>query len=147
MTKEAESAVEASLAFEGWKGGIKEKAGGIMTVPFDVKSEELPEILRTCHVGARFMVVVVPLADDETPKMPEKAKSFAGQAKMLSQDKLFAEYLVRDACTSPMNAVSNEGWIEGYCFVQSCSEITEGSEAGKRFKELLSQFNDWKQYG
>lgn len=65
---EAKVATANAISFEAWKWKITEQTGGMYRIPFDVKSEELPEAVKNAPVGTRFLVVLVELNDDETAK-------------------------------------------------------------------------------
>lgn len=162
MTYEAEIARQVACHFEGWKWKITEQTGGKFRIPFDVKSEDLPESVKNAPVGTRFIIAIVPLNEDETPRLApvtskdapyrqsdlgqagDKPKSLAGQAKMLAQDSSFHRYSHPDDPNFPYSHEYMEEVIEEICGVTSCSEIIEGTEAGNRFKQLQAQYLDWK---
>lgn len=143
MTHEAERAKANAVNFEGWKWKITEQTGGKFRIPFDVKSEDLPESVKNAPVGTRFQIVVVELNDDETAKEIEKPKSYATQAKMMALDFNFWDFGNQSfgKIISPEDA---EEYIESECGVKSCSELIEGTEAGRKFKQLQAKFMEWK---
>jgi len=84
-------------------------------------------------------------------KMEEKPKSFAGQAKMMSEENEFNEFINHMNKTEgiPARATNRsvhecEEKIEYWCGVASCSELIEGTEAGKKFKQLQAQYLSWR---
>lgn len=87
--------------------------------------------------GQRFYLVAI-MAANEEPK--QKVKSFAGQAKMLAQDEAFWRGFAK--CGGP---VSCEVFIERFCEVDSCAKLIEGTEAGRKFKQLQAQFLQWRE--
>lgn len=138
MTKEAQTAIESGYRFEAKKDGFSQLQSGTSKISLTINPDELPMDLVRDAMGQRYMVVMVPLNDDETPR--QKPKSYAGQAKMLAQDERFTEWL-KIGDHFPEN---NEKYIELVCNVQSCAEIIEGTQAGHVFKKVQGAFLDWK---
>lgn len=93
--------------------------------------------------GQRFYLVAI-MAANEEPK--QKPKSLAGQAKLLASEKYMGQFITLSFEAFFMGKTPREieGWIEQRCGVTSCSEIIEGTEAGRKFKQLQAQFLQWR---
>ena len=145
MTYESEIAKSVSYQFECKKDALRQTQDGGVKVTFSIQPNDMPGELYGDAMGQRYMAVIVPLNDDESPR--EKAKSFAGQAKMLSQEGAFLDYIVTSynlhKCP-PTEAGHAEVFLENYCGVKSCSELVEGSEAGRKFKRLQADYLRWR---
>lgn len=81
------------------------------------------------------------VSSGEVGDKPESPKSYAGQAKMLAKDDGFSAYKTAMGYA----AEDNEEWLKGRCGIISCSEIMEGTEAGKKFKRLQADYLRWKE--
>lgn len=95
--------------------------------------------------GQRFYLVAIMAAN---PEPEEKPKSFAGQAKGMAKRIDFCSYVDAMSGYSHGNTANSDNeaeyYIENFCGVTSCSEIIEGTEAGRKFKQLQAQFLSWK---
>lgn len=91
--------------------------------------------------GQKFYLVAI-MAPEEQNKFV-KAKSLAGQAKMLAQERDFQSYLMT-FWKAPCDDIGAEVYIEQTCGVESCSEIIEGTEAATKLKRLQAQYFDWR---
>lgn len=91
--------------------------------------------------GQRFYLVAI-MASNKEPE--ESPKSYAGQAKLMSQDEGFHKYLF-DRYGLNLNLTNlREEWIEKECGVTTCADLIEGSEAGRKFKTLQADYLEWK---
>ncbi len=158
MTLESEIAKKASYQFECKKDALRQVQDGGVKVTFSINPIDMPPALYGDMMGQRYMAVIVPINDDETPKLvPDaskdallhqsdlgqggnKPKSFAGHGKMLAQLPEFQEYcdfMQWNQDTSP------EQHMKATCGIHSCSELIDGSEAFARFERLWDDFNGW----
>jgi len=93
--------------FEAKKVALKQTKDGIV-MSLAIHPDELPEELMRDFVGARYMVVMVRLGDDEKPINREE---YAGAqlvklAGMLCRDPEFWEYLYNDGYLLDQNEVT-----------------------------------------
>jgi len=155
MTSEAQKARDVAIEFECKKDGLKQVQSGDVKLTLTVSPLDMPNTLYSDPMGQRYIAVIVPLNDDETPKETVKPKSFATSAKMLAKDEAFHSF-----CKS----VDYDAWLSAFidwkdsdetkancfirykCQVDSCAELIEGSEAGKKFKKLQGDYMFWKEY-
>jgi hypothetical protein len=138
---EAEVAKDVCYKFEAKKDGFSQLQSGASKVTLTIQPDDLPMELIRDQMGQRYMCVIVPLNDDETPKVPDR-KSYAGQAKMMAKDEIARGFLA--SAKNYSNDYTTEEMIKHYCGIQSCSELIEGTDAGKKFKRLQAQFLEWK---
>jgi len=140
-----ETAKQVGYQFECKKDALRQVQDGGVKITFTVDPNEMPPQLYSDAMGQRYLAVLVPLNDDETPR--EKPKSYAGQAKMLVQDVAFHQFMNGFSKFEPQAATSNEYMeenLEHLCGVKSCSEIIEGTEAGRKFKRLQAEYLSWR---
>lgn len=146
MTREAEMAIQASMTFEAKKDALRQVQDGGVKVTLSIHPQDMPAQLYSDIMGQRYVVVMVPVDDNDEPKQAErvpltpfeKPKSFAGQAKMICEKPDFVRFM---EAADPIEA---EMFLESHCRVKSCAEITEGTEAGLKFKALQQEYYDWK---
>ena len=145
MTAEALTAVKNGYQMEIKKDALKQVQSGDVKVTFTINPEDMPSELYSDPMGQRYMAVIVPLNDDETPR--EKSKSYAQQAKMLAKDLNFGDYwksTVNIRGGHPPRFELMEEFIEEKCGVKSCSELIEGTEAARKFKNLQREYLQWR---
>lgn len=152
MTYEAEQAKKVGYQFEAKKDALRQTQGSGVKVTLSIQPHDMPPQLYGDAMGQRYVCVIVPINDDETPRLvpattdtPDKPKSYAGQAKMLAKEDAFQKFV---AMEKKQNSCYGEGeaeqWIEHVCAVKSCSELIEGTEAGKKFKRLQAEYLSWR---
>lgn len=73
---QAQKAVNASYKFECKKDGLRQNQDGSAKVTFNIHPDDMPADLWRDPMGQRYMAVLVPLEDDETPR--DKNKGAAG---------------------------------------------------------------------
>ena len=131
-----------TIQFEGIKTGLKQsKDGYILTVA--VHPDDLPDDLMRDFVGARYMVVMVRLADDEKPMVREKRDPIVSMAGMLCRDPSFWEYIVYsgDYATSEEECIE---WIKDYFNIDSRTDFKVNEKAKKDFLKFKEGFDAWK---
>lgn len=81
------------------------------------------------------------------PEAGDRAKNYTAAAKLLAKDKSFHAFI--NGSTSMPDATSDEyieQCIEGHCDVNSCSQIKDGTEAGRKFARLYAEFQEWQRF-
>lgn len=131
--------------FEGKKIALKQtKDGYAMTLA--IHPDDIPDELVRDFVGARYMVVMVRLDDNEQPL---NRQEYAGAqmvklAGMLCRDKDFWEYLHEGGQLFEKNEADCISWIQSYLGIPSRSEIKNNKLAQDELKELYTEFKEWK---
>ena len=131
--------------FEGKKVALKQTKDGIV-MSLAIHPDDLPEELMRDFVGARYMVVMVRLGDEEKPLNREE---FAGSqlvklAGILCRDKDFWDYLYDDGQLFEKNEAACVDWITSYLGVNSRADIKINQEAQRLLKEMNAKFKEWK---
>lgn len=131
--------------FEGKKVALKQtKDGYAMTLA--IHPDEIPDELLKDFVGARYMVVMVRLNDQEEPL---DRREYAGAqmvklAGMLCRDKDFWEYLHEGGQLFEVNELACVEWLTGYLNVNSRADIKGNKLAQDELKELYTEYKEWK---
>jgi len=131
--------------FEGKKVALKQtKDGYAMTLA--IHPDEIPDELLKDFVGARYMVVMVRLNDNEEPL---DRREYAGAqmvklAGMLCRDKDFWEYLHEGGQLFEVNELACVEWLTGYLNVNSRADIKGNNLAQDELKELYTGYKEWK---
>ena len=131
--------------FEGKKVALKQtKDGYAMTLA--IHPDEIPDELLKDFVGARYMVVMVRLNDNEEPL---DRREYAGAqmvklAGMLCRDKDFWEYLHEGGQLFEVNELACVEWLTGYLNVNSRADIKGSKLAQDELKELYTEYKEWK---
>jgi hypothetical protein len=131
--------------FEAKKVALKQtKDGHVLTLA--IHPDEIPEEILRDFVGARYMVVMVRLADSE---MPLNREEYAGAqlvklAGMLCRDKEFWNFLYEDGQLFERNEPACIEWMQSYLEINSRSDIKTNPNAQNAFKEIYAQYKEWK---
>jgi hypothetical protein len=131
--------------FEAKKVALKQTKDGIV-MSLAIHPDELPEELMRDFVGARYMVVMVRLGDDEKPLNRD---DYAGAqmvklAGMLCRDSKFWDYLYEQSLLLETNESACIEWLKNYLNVHSRADIKTNLEAQGALKLLYGQYKEWK---
>jgi len=130
----------SALQFESQKVALKQdRSGYVMTLR--IHPDEVPDELLRDFVGARYMIAMVRLNDDETPKNYENRVKKAG---ILCKTIRFQEYVVELGyveTTSEESAVAALYEIVG---IDSRTQLNGDLEAQKAFDNLVEEYEQWK---
>jgi len=131
--------------FEAKKIALKQtKDGHVLTLA--IHPDESPDEILRDFVGARYMVVMVRLGDEEKPLNREE---YAGGqmvklAGMLCRDKKFWDYLYEQGWLLETNESACIEWIKGYLNVTSRAELKNNINAQGALKLLYAEYKEWK---
>ena len=167
MTDESTTARKMAIDCEMLKIAYRQTKDGIV-VSFLIHPQHVPDGLAVAALGTRYIVALVELGDDETPRPPKRkevttkprpdtksshaaggARSWhemspAQQAGILCDDPAFIKFLretERDAWR-----ISNgdaPSIVRNHCLVKSRGEILPGTTAERAWKELVSDYRAW----
>lgn len=125
-------------------------------VTLQLPDQALVDQLNAIGAGKRYMLAMVPIADDETPDVEAMQKPkrrldempLSQVAGMLCQDENFAKFLNvkqwRDMGYSGHDHQACAGIIREKCGVTSRSEIIRGTPAGDKFEKLRTEYDAWR---
>lgn len=83
--------------------------------------------------------------DNQSINELEKPKNYIAMAKLLAKNPSFIAY-VTEKCGLPSDDIGAELFIEQYCWIQSCAEFKEGSEAVSKLLELRRRHEEWERF-
>jgi len=131
--------------FEAKKISMKQTKDGYVLNLAIHPDEVLNEVIRD-FVGARYMVVMVRLDDEEKPLNREE---YAGAqmvklAGMLCRDKEFWEFLHSDGSLFDKSEKECIEWMQHYLVVGSRSEIKNNLAAQTALKDIYTEYKEWK---
>jgi hypothetical protein len=131
--------------FEGKKIALKQtKDGYAMTLA--IHPDDVPDELLRDFVGARYMVVMVRLADNEEPL--NRQEYAGGQlvklAGMLCRDKDFWDYLHKEGLLFNKEESECIFTLQNYLNINSRSEIKTNIDAQDALKSLYTRYKEWK---
>jgi len=132
--------------FEARKIALKQtKDGHVLNLA--IHPDEIPEEILRDFVGARYMVVMVRLADAEIPMV--RAEEYAGtrlvkQAGMLCRDRQFWDYLHDQGLIFERKEENAVDWLCSYLNVASRAELKINERAQYLFEQLNEEYKKWK---
>jgi hypothetical protein len=154
----ADEARDNALHCEMVKYAYRQTRDGIV-VSFVVHPNDIPAELSTSHIGARFMVALVQVGDDELPvKQPPKGiKTFtakrdhmdwrdvqpAAQAGIRCAEPTFRAFLSENYGCSANTEESAAIMVRDICGVESRSELSTNQYARVIWHQLDKGFQAW----
>jgi hypothetical protein len=132
--------------FEARKIALKQtKEGHVLNLA--IHPDEIPDEILRDFVGARYMVVMVRLADTEAPMV--RAEEYAGtklvkQAGMLCRDRNFWDYLLEEGLIFERKEEDAVEWLCNYLDVVSRAELKTNEKAKHLFEKLNKEYQIWK---
>jgi len=120
------------LEFEGKKIALKQDSNGFV-LTLAIHPDEAPEELLRDFVGARYVVVMVRILDDETKLL---YKNRVSQAAVLCKNLDFQMWL--GVNSEPKAAEELCKRLE----IKSRSELNGNKQAQERFDQLVKEYND-----
>jgi hypothetical protein len=160
----AETAKQVSYTFECKKDALRQNQNGGVKVSFTIHPHDMPDELYKDQMGQRYLIVAVPLNDDESPRIPDhassgvatktpvrppegvdKGKNYTAASKLLSKNASFQKYL-ENLLGEDVTEERAEQYIEGKCGVTSCKDIKEKTSAGDEFARIYATFMDWERF-
>lgn len=134
-----------TIQFEGIKTSLKQTKDGY-SLTLAVHPDEIPDHLVRDFVGARYMVVMVRLGDDEKPVHRENLKKTdpsVSAAGMLCRNPLFWEFIKIYSQDDIATERECAEWLKIELGVESRAELKDNEEAQKAFAKLKQQFDTW----
>jgi len=134
-----------TVQFEGLKTGFRQnKDGYVLSLAFH--PDDVPSELMKDFVGSRYMVVMVRLADDDTPMVRDEA--FPGDAAVkaagiLCRNPEFWDWLVRKEMMFEKNEKACTEFLYGYLGIESRKELKTDADARDLFNRLKHAFEAW----
>ena len=132
--------------FEAKKIALKQtKDGHVLNLA--IHPDEIPEEILRDFVGARYMVVMVRLADTEAPMV--RAEEYAGaklvkQAGMLCREIKFWDYLHEEGLIFERKEDVAVDWLCSYLNIASRAELKTNERAQDLFEQLNEEYKKWK---
>jgi len=119
---------------------LKQDATGyVLTVK--IHPDEIPEELLRDFVGARYMIAMARLNDDETPLL---YKNKVQQAGMLCRDYRFHKWLEAEHfATKPTEKEATE-FVYQTCGISSRTELNGNRAAQNAFAEMVNEYETWR---
>jgi len=131
--------------FEAKKVALKQtKDGHILTL--SIHPDEIPEEILRDFVGARYMVVMVRLADTEVPFNRDEfvGAKLVKSAGIMCRNEQFWEFLHSEGNIFKKNEKETTEWLYDYLNVPSRSDLKTNLKAQQLFEELIQEFKTWK---
>jgi hypothetical protein len=104
-----------------------------------IHPDQIPEPLVRNFVGARYMVAMVRINDDEEPVQYKKTRST--QAGMLCKNETFQRFLVDQGYAAKADEIDATNALYEICGIHSRSELN--GKGQKEFDQLIEDYNDY----
>tara|TARA_Y100001937_G_scaffold53512_1_gene73781 strand:- start:1034 stop:1450 length:417 start_codon:yes stop_codon:yes gene_type:complete len=128
-----------ALHFESIKMALKQDATGFV-LTLRVHPDELPEELFRDFCGARYIVAMARISDDETPV---SYKNRTKEAGILCKNKSFWEYLSSEIGEEVSSESSAVKVLYSICAISSRVQLNNSAKAKKAFDNMMENYNEW----
>lgn len=129
--------------FEGKKVALKQtKDGHVLTLA--IHPDDTPEEIFRDYVGARYMVVMVRIDENEQPMERQPVNKHISIAGMLCRDPQFWEFLFEQGLLLETSEKDATEWLKSYLNIESRSELKDNEEAQIALNKILREFKEWK---
>lgn len=132
--------------FEAVKVALKQdKTGYVLTLC--VHPDDVPDEILRDFVGARYQVVMVRLAEENTPMNREQdlGRDMVRVAAMLCRDQTFWRFLKEAGQIFEASEEAAIDWLKHELGVASRADIPKSQVAISRLNSIRQEFNLWKQ--
>ena len=135
-----------TIQFEGVKSSLRQTKDGY-SLTLAVHPDDLPQDLMRDFVGARYMVVMVRIGDNEMPVNREL--EFPGDhavkiAGIVCRDPEFWRWLEEKEWGFVTSEKECATWLSEFLNIQSRKELKEKLEVRENFRKLKQEFDMWK---
>ena len=127
-----------TLNFEAMKLKLTQDGTGFV-LALRIHPDQIPEPLVRNFVGARYMVAMVRINDDEEPVQYKKTRST--QAGMLCKNETFQRFLVDQGYAAKADEIDATNALYEICGIHSRSELN--GKGQKEFDQLIEDYNDY----
>lgn len=135
-----------TIQFEGIKTGLRQSKEGYM-LTLAVHPEDVPDDLMRDFVGARYMVVMVRVGDDEKPIDREQAYPGDNAVKvagMLCRNPDFWEFLAENEWLDEQSESACVEWLVTFLNIDSRKDLKTNSEARDLLNNIRKKFDSWQ---
>ena len=130
----------SALQFETIKIALKQDRNGyVMTLR--IHPDDVPDELLRDFVGARYMVAMVRLNDDETPKNYDNRVKVAA---VLCKKPEFQQYIVELGYSERASEEEATHALYEILKIESRTELNGNLAAQAGFDQLVKDYEDWK---
>jgi hypothetical protein len=129
--------------FEAKKVALKQTKDG-MVMSLAIHPDEIPDEIVRDFVGARYMVVMVRIGDNEEPVERQPVDKHMSLAAMLCRDPQFWEFLYDQGLMLETNEEAATDWLKTYLNVESRKEIKYHEDAQMLLSQINKEFREWK---
>ena len=127
-----------TLNFEGLKLKLAQDGTGFV-LSLRIHPDQIPEPLVRDFVGARYMVAMVRINDDEEPVVYKKSRST--QAGMLCKNPTFQQFLLDSGYAQKADEIHATNALYEICGIHSRSELN--GKGQKEFDQLLEDYEEY----
>ena len=129
-----------TLNFEALKMNMKQDASGYV-LQLRIHPNEIPEALFRDFVGARYMIAMVRLNEDESPVVYKPGRST--QAAMLCKSESFQRWLIDQGYMTEASEKSATQALYEICGIMSRSELSGNTDAQHYFDTLVEDYEEF----
>ena len=129
-----------ALQFEALKVALKQDATGyVLTVK--IHPDEIPEELLRDFVGARYMVAMARINDDESA-IPYKNR--VKEAGMRCRDAKFQQFVKERYGLDEASEKATTDFVYEFCNIKSRTELNGNKDAQDLWDVLLKEYDEWR---
>ena len=129
-----------ALQFEAVKVALKQdRTGFVLTL--NIHPDEIPDELMRDYVGARYMVVLARIQDDESATQYDNRVKRAG---ILCRTREFQFWLSETGLVLHKTEEDAVEAVYALCGITSRTELNGNPEAKQKFDDMVKEYEQWK---
>ena len=133
-----------TIQFEGIKTALKQTKDGY-SLTLALHPDDIPDDLVRDFVGARYMVVMVRLGDNEAPIQREvKVDKAVMTAGMVCRDPKFWNFIGVSYQDEIYNEKQCTEWLKIQLDIDSRSDLKTNEQAKNQFAKIYKEFKTWE---
>ena len=128
-----------SIQFEAIKTGLRQNKDGYL-LSLSIHPDDISDHLVRDFVGARYMVVMVRIGENEEPMERQPVNKHISIAGMLCRDPQFWEFLFEQGLLLETSEKDATEWLKSYLNIESRSELKDNEEAQIALNKILVNY-------
>ena len=134
-----------SIQFEGIKTGLRQGKDGFV-LNLAIHPDDVSNSLMSDYIGARYMVVMVRIDENEQPMNRDNeypGDAAVKQAGLVCRDPEFWRWLAEKEMLFEENEAACTEFLYSYLGIESRKELKTNAEARSLFQQLKRTYDKW----
>lgn len=131
-----------AVNFEGVKVGLRHTKDGVI-LQIAIHPNDMPTSVFTDLIGARYMIAMVKLDDDDQPVVPQEkseGQRMVQQCALMCRNPTFQKWLFDQGYVITPNEEEATEWVRHALQIKSRAELAHSRHAQEGWRQILAIF-------